>query len=95
MGKITGTRAGTGDPDAMTVLDETLRRRHELRITGPLSMSSDEIDSEVKFLNRVLRIVHYENCRRRPKTVDTSEDDEGMDSCAGVCELASLFDVSR
>ena len=35
-----------GDQDAMNVLDEVLRRRNELKITGRLSMSNDGSDSE-------------------------------------------------
>ena len=57
------------DQDAMKVLDGVLRRRHELKITGPLGMSSDESHSEVKFLNRVLLHGSLRESSEKTKTV--------------------------
>ena len=43
------------DQDAMNVLDQVLRRRYELKIVGRLSMDSDGSESEVIFLDRLVR----------------------------------------
>ena len=45
----------------MDGLDNVLRQRYELKITGWLGMDNDGSQSEVFFLNRVLRMVHSEN----------------------------------
>ena len=59
--KLGDDSCAVGDQNAMNVLDEVLRRRYELKISGRSSTDNDGSESEVIFLSRVLRIVHSES----------------------------------